>query len=123
YLDALVFPIADVDVVLGIDSDRVRQVELAGLCATLAPGLDELPVLIEFRDPGVAIAIGDEDISDRVPRHIGRTIEIVTRDARARRSTASTASAFASSAFASSAFAFTTRTCGDNQRFGFPAQG
>src|SRR5207249_12208346 len=113
YLDALVFPIADVDVVLGINSDRVRQVELAGLRPTLAPGLDELPVLIEFRNPGVAIPIGDEDISGRVPRHVGRTIEIVTRDARARRSTAS----------ASSAFAFPTRTRGDNQGFGFPAQG
>ena len=86
---------------------------LAARIAFLTPCCDELPVLIEFRNPGVAIPIRDEDISGRVPRHIGRTIEIVTRDACARRSTAS----------ASSAFAFPTRTRGDNQRFGFPAQG
>ena len=109
YLDALVFPIADVDVVLGINSDRVRQVELAGLRPTLAPGLDELPVLIEFRNPGVAIPIRDEDISGCIPGHIGWPIKIIARDSRTRRRCGAPASGPRRGGF----------TSGNTKRFGF----
>src|SRR5262249_13376638 len=50
YLDTLVFPVAHVNVVLGVDGNRVRQVELPWLGPSLASRLDKLSILVELRD-------------------------------------------------------------------------
>src|SRR5438552_5420273 len=62
-----------------VSSDRVRGVELAGRRPSRTPGLNEHAVLVELRDPGVAVAIGDENVSGGVPGHVGRPIEDIGR--------------------------------------------
>ena len=86
HLNALVAHIGDVDVALGIDGDGVGNIELAGFGTGRAPGLDELPVLVELGDAGVAVPVGDEDVAGSVPGHIGGLVEIVAGDTRSRRS-------------------------------------
>src|ERR1017187_4710474 len=76
-LNAAVAPVSHVDVALGVHRDRVRKVELAGRGTPRPHGFDESPVLVVLHDPGVAIAIGHEDISGGVPGHIGRPIEYI----------------------------------------------
>src|SRR4030095_372612 len=39
-----------------------------------------LAVAIELRDPRVAVAIGHVDVALRVPRNVGRPVEVVTGD-------------------------------------------
>src|SRR2546430_2478633 len=78
---------------------------------------DELSVLVKLRDAGGAIAVGNEHISAGIPRNIRRPVEVVARNARAWRSTATSASAFPTSSLSSAA-----GWRRNNQRFGFPAQ-
>src|SRR5262245_6273099 len=54
-LDALVAGIRDVDVPLRVERDAVQHVELSRLGAALSPRLDEVAVLVEFRDARVAV--------------------------------------------------------------------
>src|SRR5256886_2929931 len=49
-LDAAVAAVGDINVVLRIDGDAVRDVELAGLIAGFAPGLEPIAVLIDLGD-------------------------------------------------------------------------
>src|SRR5438105_2657315 len=79
-LKPLVPAIADVYIPLGVRCDRVRRIELAARRPPGAPGFNELPVLVEFGDSRIAIAIGDENISGGVPGHVRRPIEVVARN-------------------------------------------
>ena len=92
HLDAPVIPIGDVDIVLSIDGDIVRRVERSGVLGCMsaagaahAPALHPVAVLVEFRHARVAIAVADEDVVARIPRHVGGTAEVAV-DMRRRRS-------------------------------------
>src|SRR4029453_11522072 len=75
-----------VDVGAGSDSDGVWSIELAGFGTRRAPGLDELPVLVELGDAGVAVTIGNKNVAGSVPGHRGGRVEIVAGDPGAGRS-------------------------------------
>ena len=49
-LDAAVAAVGDVDVSLGVGGDAVRRVELAGLVAGFAEGLEPFAVLVDLGD-------------------------------------------------------------------------
>src|SRR5260370_3556550 len=70
-LDAAIAAIGDVDIVLRVDGDAVRRVELAGLVAGLAPGLEPVAVLIGFADARIDVAIADVGIAGGIPSHVG----------------------------------------------------
>src|SRR6202022_2553539 len=52
-----------VDIPLRIGGDAVRGVELPGLIAGLAPRLEPVPVLVDFCDAGIDIAVADERVA------------------------------------------------------------
>src|SRR5439155_24903531 len=64
---------SDLDVALGVRSNRMRRVQLVRSGTAFACILrNESAVLVVFHDAGVDVAVGDEDVSLRVPRHVGR---------------------------------------------------
>src|SRR5271154_1860384 len=63
--------VGDEHITLRIDRDAVRDVELARPAPSGAPGLDELAVLVELGDPGVAEAIRHVNVTSRVPGDVG----------------------------------------------------
>ena len=58
HLDALIVAVSHVQQPLGVDRDRMRDVELARTGPLLAPGLDEVAVLVELDDLGLAARRG-----------------------------------------------------------------
>ena len=54
---------------------RVRQVELPGRRAALAPRLHPVAVLIVLGDARVDVAVADVEVAVRVPRDVGRLAE------------------------------------------------
>ena len=85
YLDAMVFPVGDIDPAVGVGADVVHDVELAGIGAGLAPRHQQFPVRRVFVHLGVAIAVGDVDLPvrrqcrvraavERLAAHIGRRL-------------------------------------------------
>ncbi len=76
--DAAVAAVADVDVALRVDGDRVRRVELIRPVALARRQLrDEPAVLVVLHDARVDVAVGDEDVALRVPGDVGRASEAV----------------------------------------------
>src|SRR3984893_13916331 len=75
YLDALVRPVGDVELALGVEGDAVRQVELALAMARRAPRLDEPSVAGKAVHAGVAVAVGHVNVAVGVGDHLGRMIE------------------------------------------------
>src|SRR5207253_6174927 len=53
HLDAPVRPIADVDVVVAVDGNRMREVELPLASAAIAPRLEPVAILVVLGDAGV----------------------------------------------------------------------
>src|SRR5262249_38554059 len=84
------------EVVLRVDGDAVDHPELTLLRPGLSPGLYEVSLLVELRDPRVAEPVGDVDIAGPVKGDIGRTVEICARETRPGRSCRA-AAAFAAS--------------------------
>src|SRR5260370_23279577 len=74
-LDGAVAAIGDVNIVLRVDSDAVRDVELAGLIAGLAPGFEPVAVLVNFGDAGVDVAVADVRVAAGIPRDVGDLAE------------------------------------------------
>ena len=81
----MIFPVGDVDPAIGVTADVVRDIELAGIGAGLAPGEQELAVRAEFMDPRIAVAVRDVEIAlrreggmgaamERLAAHIGRRL-------------------------------------------------
>src|SRR5439155_4813408 len=89
HLNALVAGVGDVHVALRVERDPAQRVELPDLGAALAPRLDEVAVLVEFRDARVAgadrDAVGDVDVAVLVPRDAARAHEAVAGNSRSRR--------------------------------------
>src|SRR5437764_5082884 len=70
-LDAAVAAVGDIDVVVGVHGNAVRNVELAGLRAGPAPGRQPVAVLIDLSNTRIDVAVADECVPRRVPSHIG----------------------------------------------------
>jgi len=67
-LDAAVAAIGDVNVVVPIDGDAVRSVELAGLVAGFTPEPEPVAVFVDFGDARIDVAVADVGVACRVPR-------------------------------------------------------
>src|SRR5882672_3365538 len=74
-LNATVGAIADVDIVVAVDHDGVRQAELPRLSALVAPGFYPVSVLVIFRDTRVDVSVGDVDVAFRIPGHVSGLAE------------------------------------------------
>src|SRR6266851_4488289 len=74
-LDAAVAAVRDVNIVVRIDRDAVRGVELAGLVAGFAPGFEPVAVLVDFGDAGIHVAVADVGVAGSVPRDVGDLAE------------------------------------------------
>lgn len=83
HLDAFVSAIASVDVTLSVHRNTQNIGELAGTCASFAPGLHESAVLIELCDARVPGAVGDEYVACGVPRYVSGPVKEIGGLARA----------------------------------------
>ena len=75
HLDPGVAAVGDIDVLLVVDHDVVRSIELARLGAARAPRGDPFTIFGELRHARVYVAIRDVYVSVAVPRDIGRLVE------------------------------------------------
>src|SRR4030095_6060811 len=75
HLDAPVRTIADIDVVIVVDRDRVGQIELARCGALGAPLLHPIPIFVVFSDARIDVAVADIDVAFGIPRDVGRLSE------------------------------------------------
>src|SRR5438874_10491333 len=75
HLHPMIFPVGDVDPAIGVTADVVRDIELAGIGAGLAPGEQELAVRAEFMDPRIAVAVRDVEIALRREGGMGAAVE------------------------------------------------
>ena len=77
HLDARVVAVGDVEQALGVEHQRVRQIEFARALALLAPGLDEIAVPIEFQNERLALAVAlqHEKIAGRSDHRLVRLVE------------------------------------------------
>src|SRR3989441_8578170 len=75
-LNAVVFPVADVDDPLPVYPDAVGQVELArGALARRSPGGQQPAVAREPMDPAVAVSIRDVQVAGGGNHHLGGLVE------------------------------------------------
>src|SRR5258708_16382826 len=74
-LDAAVAAVRDVNIVVRIDRDAVRGVELAGLVAGFAPGFEPVAVLVHFGDARIHLAIADVRVAGSGPGDRGDLAE------------------------------------------------
>src|SRR4029434_5904127 len=85
-LNAVVARVGDVNIAVGVAGDAADPLELALAGAGVAPGLQEVAVLVELGDAVVgAEAVGDVDVPGAIPGDVRRPVEAVAVDARARR--------------------------------------
>src|SRR5580693_5631071 len=66
--DAVVVAVGDEQAAARVHGEPMGNVEVAGTCALLSPGLDELAGLVELHDARIgvaAVAVGDEDVAVR----------------------------------------------------------
>jgi hypothetical protein len=74
-LDAAIAAVGDVDIVVRVDANVVRGVELAGLIAGLAPGFEPDTVFVGLGDAGIDVAVADVGVAGGVPGHVGDLAE------------------------------------------------
>src|SRR5689334_4860812 len=77
YDHARVAAIGHVDESFAVDGDRMRRAELQRTVATRADRFHEPPVLVVLHNPGVAVAVRDENVALRIPRDVGRPMKAV----------------------------------------------
>ena len=77
HLDAGVVAVGDVEQSLGVEHQRMRQVEFAGALALFAEGLDEVAVAIELQHQRLALAVAlqHEQIAARSDHRLVRLVE------------------------------------------------
>ena len=75
HLHAVVLAVGDIDPAVGIGRDIVDDVELAGIGARLAPGLEQFSVRRIFVDAGIAVAVRDIDLALRRQRGMGAAVK------------------------------------------------
>ena len=84
HLHAMVLAVSHIDPAVGIGRDVVDDVELAGIGAGLAPGLEQFAVRRVFVHAGIAIAVGDVDFAFRRQRGVGAAVERLAAHVRRR---------------------------------------
>ena len=71
-LNPLIFPVGDPELSLGVQRDRVRDIEFPGRRSLPTPGLDECSVLVEFQYARIslagAVSLDDKKISPLRPK-------------------------------------------------------
>src|SRR5262249_52037071 len=82
-LDSTIFTIRHVDNTFRIDCDAVGKVKLTGPAARLAPRRQEPAVGREAMDAGVAVAVGDVQLSARRQGEVGWVVKGRSRPANA----------------------------------------
>jgi len=77
HLDAGVVAVGDVKQALGVEHQRMRQVELAGAFALLAENFQEIAVLVELQHQrvGLAVALQHEQIAGRTDHRLVGLVE------------------------------------------------
>src|SRR3990172_9989574 len=75
HLNTAIAAIRHVDETLGVGRDAVRGAELVRAGASCADRLHPTPVLVDLRDPRVAVAIAHEDVVRGIPGHVGGSVE------------------------------------------------
>src|SRR5271157_1448565 len=81
-LNAIILAVAYIDILVGIDANRMGSVELSRPCAALAPFQQELALARELDHAGVAVAVGDEEIAVGQKGDVSGTVERVVGRAR-----------------------------------------
>ena len=76
-LNAVILAVAYIDILVGIDADRMGSVELPRPFAAPAPFQQVLALAGELDHAGVAVAVGDEEIAIGQERNVGGTVECV----------------------------------------------
>src|SRR3954447_25723546 len=71
----MVLAVGDIDKAVGIGSDVVHDVELAGIGAGLAPACHQFAIGRELVHARIAIAVGDVDLALRRQRGVGAAVE------------------------------------------------
>jgi len=74
HLHAVVLAVGDIDPAIGIGDDVMDDVELAGVGAGLAPGLDQFSVRREFVHAGIAVTVGHVDVALRRQCRVGAAV-------------------------------------------------
>ncbi len=74
-LNAPVGAIADVEIVVVIDDDGMRQAKLPRRGALVAPGFYPVAVFVIFRDARVDVSVGDVNVAARIPGYVGGLAE------------------------------------------------
>ena len=75
HLHAMILAVGDIDPAVGVGCDVMHDVELAGIAARLAPGLEQLAVGRVFVHAGIAVAVGDVDLALRRQRGVSAAVE------------------------------------------------
>src|SRR5262245_24235309 len=103
HLDAVVAGVGHVEIAASVGHDPFDPVELALSRSGVAPGLDEVAVLRELRNPVVrAETVGDVNVARAIPRHVRGPVERVAVDAGSRGRIAASAAATLAAAAAAS---------------------
>src|SRR5258706_8566123 len=75
HLDTPIGAIADVEVVVAVRHNSMREAELSRRSSLFAPGLHPIAILVEFRDARVDISVRNVDVAVGVPRYVGGLAE------------------------------------------------
>ena len=75
HLDPVVLAVGDIEPAVGVAADVVRDVELAGIGAGLAPRHQQLAVGRVFVDARVAVAVRDVEVALRRQGGVGAAVE------------------------------------------------
>ena len=76
YLDTSVATVGYVDISLRVGSDAVRRVELAGLVAGFAKGLEPFAAFVDLCYTRIDITVADVCVAGWVPRDVGNLAEL-----------------------------------------------
>src|SRR5438105_1322224 len=75
-LDAAVGAIGHIYVVLAVDADAMRQIELPRRAPAGSPGFHPIPVLIDFSDARIEVAVAYVHVIRGIPSDIRGPVEI-----------------------------------------------
>src|SRR5688572_22616128 len=74
-LNAIIFPVTDIDAAFAIDPDGMRGLKLSGATSGLSPRKQVLASLVELDHAVISIAVGDKKIPVRGECNIGGTVK------------------------------------------------
>ena len=71
YLNSMIPAVGDIDIVLRVNSDAVRSVELTRLVPWFTPRLQPIAILIDLGNSRVYVPITYISVARGIPSHIG----------------------------------------------------